>query len=248
MKRITASFLLILCLLSLCSCSEVKSNKQDEFPLEINQTDEHNLTAPMSRGAEKNAEQNQVSIGDMNNFREVLLGNSSFYKVGSDENISIKELYRCFTSDDTVKLKASSFTVIDLDEDGMDEIVLWLEIHENEPFGCVILHSVEDKVYGYPLWHRAFNSLKTDGIFHFSSGAGSNGFGKITFTPQEYAVKEITFCQTHYTEKNEAVISFFVNSLPADRADFETETEKQNSKQDAEKYSYTEDNIKNYIS
>ena len=61
-------------------------------------------------------------------------------------------------------------------------------------------------------------------------------------------VEKITFCETHYNEKNEETVSFVVNGQEATQEKFELELEIQNNKMDVERYIYTEDNVKKHIS
>lgn len=251
MKRMKTVFLLILCLLFLCSCSEGKSKKQDELPDETVQTGESTPAAPESGETEQDADHNPATAGVMEKYREILLGNASFYRAGTDEKHSIYELRSCFTSNETVEMTVISFTVIDLDEDGIDEVVLWPSLSGNEYFGSVILHSTGDEVYGYPIWYRGFNHLKTDGTFHSSGGAGDWGYNKIRFTPQyerEYTAERITYCETYKDENGNQQARYFVNGLEATREDFLGESDKQDAKPDVQKHRYTEENVKKYVS
>lgn len=245
MKKITISLLIVFCVLIFCSCSEGESKEQGNPSNEAHgNISEIDPVAPVIGKTEPNKD----PAGDVGKIRGIFLENLAFFDVGSAEKISIDELSRSFTSDETVEVTVSRFTVIDLDNDGMDEVVLWLTVDGNEYFGCEILHSTEEEVYGFFVPYRGFNSLKTDGTFSFSGGAGNSGFGTIKFTSQEYTVEKITFCETRYDEKNEAEVSFVVNGHEATQEEFERELEIQNEKQDAETYSYSEENVKEYIS
>lgn len=245
MKRVKIVILLVLCMLIFCSCSDGKYKERDESIDEKNKIDSN---VPVSVGIEQDKETKNASVGSLAKIGKVFLEDLSFFDVGLAEKISINELRRSFTMDETVEVTVSSFSVIDLDNDGSDEVVLWLIVDGNEYFGSEILYFAEDEVYGFFVPYRGFNSLKTDGTFSFSGGAGNSGFGMFKFTPQEYVVEKITFCETHYNEKNEETVSFVVNGQEATQEKFELELEIQNNKMDVERYIYTEDNVKKHIS
>jgi len=237
MKRMKTRLLLILCLLIFCSCSETENKMQEDLPDETFQTDETDPT----------------SADVMEKYREVLLGNSSFYEPGTAEDYNIAEIRSCLTDSEIEEVTVSSFTVIDLDDDGIEEVILWPAANGNEEwatqtFGCVILHSIGDKVYGYPRWYRMFYQVKTDGTFWSSGGAGNSGFGKYKFTEQEVVHERITYCETYTDENGQQQVRFIVNGLEATQEDYDLETDKQDAKPDVQKHRYTEENVKKYIS
>lgn len=80
-----------------------------------------------------------------------------------------------------------TFAVIDLDQDGIPEVVLSM-LYEN--FLEVLYYDV-GTVYGYLFPIRAMIGLKQDGTFGFSSGAADSGYGRLMFTPPDYAYVEI---------------------------------------------------------
>ena len=83
--------------------------------------------------------------------------------------------------DDEAAVAIAAFTVIDLDGDSVKEVVLWLAVNGNE-YGCEILHCQNEKIYGYLLPYRAFNSLKEDGTFHFRAGPRTRERAKSVLT------------------------------------------------------------------
>lgn len=180
-------------------------------------------------------------------MKEILMEDTPFLDVGLGEKIHIQELNRVVSSDASIDVAISSFTVIDLDEDGIDEVILWLAAGE-EKVGCEILHGVNDEIYGYFIPYRGFYNLKADGTFRFSSGAGNSGIGTIKFDLQAYTVEKITYSETQYDERNQAEASFVVNGHASLYEDFEAEMEKQDEKKDAETYAFTDDHVEKYLS
>lgn len=90
----------------------------------------------------------------------------------------------------------NSFTLlrylhIDLDDNASLEMVLEIGMTPEDSFGdfgCLILHSENDTLYGNMLYSRAFHDLKSDGSFAFSGGALSHGIAKLTFDADTYTL------------------------------------------------------------
>ena len=130
-----------------------------------------------------------------------------------------------------------------MDTDGIDEIVLWLSANGDDNYGCEILRYHDAEVYGYLMWYRAFNSLKSDGTFSFSGGAADTGFGKLIFDGKGFRTERIVYSKSDYGSDNEIVVSFFVNDEEATQSLFETELQKQSEKKDAVRCEFTVANI-----
>nr|WP_297935139.1 hypothetical protein [uncultured Lachnoclostridium sp.] len=82
----------------------------------------------------------------------------------------LKSIYDC-------EYHFTKFSIIDLDGDGIFEIVLYAEGAD----GYVILRYKDKKVLANYIPNRCFEQLKTTGIFMSSSGADSNSIGKLFF-------------------------------------------------------------------
>ncbi len=68
---------------------------------------------------------------------------------------------------DTNPIKTPQFAVVDLDGDGVSEVVLALEDYN----GFIILRYKENKVYGFIVSYRSMYNLKADGSFMSSSSS-----------------------------------------------------------------------------
>lgn len=130
-------------------------------------------------------------------YGDVLDGKAGFtYILGPDETLevgiaNIKSIYNPELPDD-YKLSID-FTVLDLDGDGGNEVVLWVD--RNSAVGCsIVLHYQEGTVYGFLFYPRSLGDLKTDGAFWFSSSAADHGFGRLAFArPGCYTVDRTTY-------------------------------------------------------
>lgn len=80
----------------------------------------------------------------------------------------------------------STFVVIDIDNDSVDEVVL-----EMQPIGFYeVLRYEEGTVTGYIFPYRAMMNLKQDGTFEYSSSATDSGYAKLKFSDTGYEYSE----------------------------------------------------------
>lgn len=119
----------------------------------------------------------------------------------------------------TVEMSITEIAAVDLDGDGIKEVLLLLET-PGTVHGTMILHydSADGQIYAYELGFRAFYDVKADGTFTFSGGASDSGFGRISFTPNGYEVERITYCETTYPNSG---VAYYVNKQLATQTEFD---------------------------
>lgn len=177
-------------------------------------------------------------------YSSILLGKSNFICADlANESLNINEAGRAVTDDDSVTVSATKFTVIDLDGDGSDEVVCWLQINGLSDYGFLILHDQNGEIYGYTLQYRAFINLKTDGTFLFSGGSADTGTGKLFFSETGYGISEQAYSQSAYDADNELTIQYFINEEPCSEDEFQDAINSQDQKPDVTWYDLSESNI-----
>lgn len=189
------------------------------------------------------AETEPAFSGSETGFQAVLEGRAPFYSTDANQSLSIHELGRAAGLDGGNPVKPIQFTAIDLDGDGVREMVLRLQVGESDFYGFEILRQQDGQVYGYTLVYRAFMDLKTDGTFSFSSGAADSGFGSVSFPDKFYRIDRIAYSESSYDAGNELTVSYFVNGQAAAEAEFLSAVEAQNKKEGVLWYEFNEENI-----
>lgn len=188
----------------------------------------------------------------MEAYRAVLLGQAEFVNVdrnGDQRSRNIHQLNENELSDSSYALKVSKFAVVDLDYDGISEVILWLCAVPDglsEPpvpdlcFGFEVLHYQNGVVYDYTLMPRELISLKTDGTFAYSFGAYQYGFGTVQFPENHWQFDELGVCvpNSYVTDG-----LYFVNHESATEEELTAAYEIQDSKEDAVWYDFTDANI-----
>ena len=81
--------------------------------------------------------------------------------------------------------------IIDLDNDGASELVLYA----SPDFGLyLVFHEYNGVIYSFEFVERAMIDLKQDGSFIQSSGAGINSYAVLKFDKNTYKIIEETYC------------------------------------------------------
>lgn len=185
-------------------------------------------------------------VGSAEAYKAVLQGDATFFSVDAGETLSIGELAKAVGDmPDGTNVTATGFTALDLDGDGMREVILQLADH----YGSIILRYGDDSiVYGYTLYYRAFMGIKTDGTASFSSGAAENGFGTLQFVENACSLVSTTYSTASYDGGNNLHVAYTVDNKPATEAEFLSAIDAQNKKEDAVWYAFTPENIETVIS
>lgn len=190
-------------------------------------------------------------------MKEVLDGERQFisayshYAEGDGRTYSIHDLRTFYYGDDQFPdavVEAGRLAVIDLDRDGVNELVIWPEGEYKYLYsvvGYVILRRQGDEIYAYNPVYRAFGNLKSDGTFDWSGSAFNWGIGSALFTENGFEVKNITWCEIH-SETDER---YFVDGAKATREEFEAATGwgPQNRKPEAAWFTYEDGRLAPYL-
>ena len=222
------------------SADDSSTDLSSDVPTDDSGTD---ITSDIQNGNIENPPEPSVELEE-NAYKSILLGKSNFICTNlANESLNISEIGQAVTDDDSVTVSATKFTVMDIDGDGEDEAVLWLQINNISDYGFEILHYQNGEIYGYTLQYRAFMNLKTDGTFLFSGGAADSGIGKMTFSETGYSVNTQVYSQSGYDTNNELNVQYFINDESCSEDEFNDILSGQEQKSDVEWHDLSENNI-----
>lgn len=201
--------MLLLCLLSACT---VKGSDVDMESQQEKDSVEHELSSEtLPSGTDNTGQQATENTDDeySNNatnktdkdissemeekYKAILLGNEDFINIDlrdGDRKLNIENIKEVVSDEDWVTARVTKFTIIDLDGNGENEIVLWIEANSDLHYGFEILYSQGQEVYGFTLPYRAFTDIKTDGTFYYSGGMNDQGIGRLQFSEREYTIED----------------------------------------------------------
>lgn len=138
-------------------------------------------------------------------YKAILLENGEFVNIDIMDHkrkLNLQNIGEAVTDDDSIKVEATQFTMVDLDGNGEDEIVLWLQVNGISDYGFEILYYHDQEVYGFTLTYRQFLDLKTDGTFLASGGAADTRVCKLQLSANGYQIEEV-FDSEHQDQKTD---------------------------------------------
>lgn len=161
----------------------------NDFPSE---TDTAGLPITENTGSEQD---DTISSGMEERYKAILLGDGDFVNIDRSNQairLSLENIKEVVSDEDWVTAKVTKFTIIDLDGNGENEIVLWIQANEKTDYGFEILYFQDQEVYGFTLPYRGFMHLKTDGTFYSSGGMDNRGIRKLRFSERGYTIEYVS--------------------------------------------------------
>lgn len=203
--------MVLLCLLSACTAN---GNGVDNESQKENASTEHGFSSESlpsgtdgagSQIAEEDTPSatdgtgSQVAEEDMpsgmeEKYKAILLGEGDFINVDhkdEDRRLNLENIKEVVSDEDWVTAKITKFTIVDLDGNGENELVLWIQANGHLDYGFEILFYKDQEVYGFTRVYRGFMDLKTDGTFTYSGGAAHSGVARLQFTERGYTIEDV---------------------------------------------------------
>ncbi|MCM1262899.1 MAG: hypothetical protein NC313_09270 [Butyrivibrio sp.] len=186
----------------------------------------------------------QLPLSAEDNYKAVLLNNGDFISTDmQNKKINLTNIKEMVTDDESITVTATKFAVMDLDNDGQNEIILWIQINGISDYGFEILRYQEGAVYGYTLQYREFMDLKTDGTFIFSGGAADLGIGKLSFSGNGYVIDRLYYSESQYNSNNELEVRYIANGTLYSEEEFNNDMSHQGEKSNVKWYDLTLGNV-----
>ncbi len=173
--------------------------------------------------------------GQVAAWEDVLKGQGAFRDAASGRTLELSTISRIFTPDESIQAQPTAFTLMDLDGDGEEELVVKLWVGEAYNECTVVLFRETDRLYARGFELRSMSDLKADGTFHYSGGASNWGYARIiSLTSAAYEKETITYCLGE---------RYVVDGAPADEAAFWSAYETQETKAEPDWHGVDDDGI-----
>lgn len=149
-------------------------------------------------------------------YEDIILGEKTVFI--DDNYITLQEYIKLLDIEDGA---LSRFILMDLDNDGADELILEYSVAQY-PYSYFLLHCTDEKIYMYDLGLRSFNCLRVDGTFEYASSAMDNGIARVDFTKADTIIDPIVYSKegtkdniVYYEEKHQINLAKFNKILEA---------------------------------
>lgn len=116
--------------------------------------------------------------------------------------------------------KAARYTVLDMDGDGQEELVVEFEGTGSLP--RLVLGRFDGEIYGFIYYIRQMNLIKQDGVFYYSGGIGNRGWGRLRRDGGEWVTEEL---EGDYSDAPDAEWTEWVSPDTVTESDKETQTD-----------------------
>lgn len=192
-------------------------------------------TQPPAQGSSGGTPSDRAAF---NAYQSVMQNKTTFTRAYDKQYVYLKQHINSFSD---IPMQVTRFAVIDLDYDGMLEVIL-REAINGQDYGFLVFDYQGGLVYGFDFTYRAMTDLKADGTFYYSSGAADNGIGTLRFAKDEYFIAGITYCESG-NDANNNVTSFYVNNEPSTLDAYRSAVDKWDDRIAVMWYDFTENNI-----
>lgn len=137
------------------------------------------------------------------------------------------------------------FAIVDLEQDGVPEVVFQKQVNGVVYYGYDILRYHEGQVQVFERWHRGFREIKTDGSFHYSGSAFQSGYGRLRFTEEGAETDTIGLYEGFPDDNGIVQPQYLLGGRPVVEAAFSTFAQAQNQKEDLTWTEYTVEALEN---
>lgn len=249
-SKIISVLIVFLLSISITGCLSMKNNLNNGRSASDNKISDISVpTNPSSTSSDSNSENTKTQMLSNNSileaYKAVLQNKTEFLSTDNKKKLYLNNFLTNGEIFGTI-FKVTQFTVLDMDDDKVFEVVLELSAG-NEPEFYEVLHYMNDTVYGYLLVYRGLEGLKTDGTFNYSSGSADYGFGKMKFMSDAFKTDIFGYSKSSQGDTN-LIISYYINNKPVTKESFDSFINVQIQKKDAEWYEFSQKNIETELS
>lgn len=243
MKRYIV-ILAFLGLFMLSSCSKSSSTEgitnEQMSPSSLSPTKSENESSSSNISSTPLTSDTDV-LSPMQTFKAVLLNEQTLLCTDKSPYNDLDHEWNGYLNElayDSNPIKTPQFAVVDLDGDGVSEVVLAIEDYN----GFIILRYKENKVYGFIVSYRSMYNLKADGSFMSSSSSSDTSVSKVLFIGD-------TFFQDDMINSvgGTSDITYFKHDMPIDKDTFDKHLDLFDSLPDVEWHDYSNQAIDQWL-
>ncbi len=207
MKRLLLLVLSICLVVSICGCKGKEPGKPNSilYPAEstassvaVPTTEAHIATEMSTMPETESIPMDSITspmesvLTDCKSVLESILnGTGSFYDIDFETDVTISESCAVWSEHSGITVSTPKFTVVDMDGDGIKEIIFKVLVNGVSDYGVKVIHHENGNVYGFTFSDRQLMNIKDDGSFWCSGSEDMDGAAKIAFSGDTYTYTAI---------------------------------------------------------
>ncbi|MCL1927137.1 MAG: hypothetical protein FWF95_08455 [Syntrophorhabdaceae bacterium] len=158
------------------------------------------------------------SLAAMKAYKAVLQNKTTFYSTDDHKHYRLSE-FDYWDDSYNHPLEVYRFAVIDMDDDGMPEVVLELTTGFDGAFE--VLHYEDGMVYGFNFVYRGMLGLSRNGMYVGSSGADDNSILKAASIKKDaYEEDEVAYSESGQDANGDLVVSYYIGGSKTTEDEF----------------------------
>lgn len=177
-------------------------------------------------------------------YSAVLRNEAKFFSINDSNNVNKDEFLKDFFYDSSDAYQPElHFAVIDMDSDGVPEVVVEM-FHNSESGNGVVLHYEDGTVYGYSYGVGELEDVKKDGSYSWIDAENYIGYSKMQFFGLYH--KEV-FLASYHSDGVSKDSEYLINNISVTAAEIDAFCESQKQKDNVIWYNFNTDNIKSQV-
>lgn len=236
--------LVFLGLFMLSSCSKASSAEgvinEQISPSSFSSTKSENESCSSNKSSTSTISDTDV-LSPIQTFKAVLLNERTLLCTDKSPYNNLDHEWNGYLNElayDSNPIKTPQFAVVDLDGDGVSEVVLAIEDYN----GFIILRYKESKVFGFIVSYRSMYNLKADGSFMTSSSSSNTSVSKMLFIGDTFFQDDMINSVGETPD-----IPYFIHDKPIDKDTFDKHLDLFDSLPDVEWHDYSNQAINKWL-
>ena len=182
----------------------------------------------------------------MEAYTKVLKNEAEFFSTALDENVYLIDYYQemfvesNFADDELLAWLNLDFAVVDLDGDGIPEVVT----NALGPYVGEIYHYEDGMVYGFLYGIREMSALKKDGSFKWSGGMEYNGYGRLKYSGKECEIINLAVYDLNISSGEE---TYQIGEVTVKEEEYEAFRAEQEKKANVDWHKLNDENMSTYL-
>lgn len=120
------------------------------------------------------------------------LSNDLVHPVYHSVDLTLSGYAQAYSEEIGQSIAFTKAAAVDMDGDGIQEILLWITRNGIADDGVLVLHFADNQIYGQKFAYRQLFDIKTDGTFWTSGGSDNDGPARLVFEDHSWYAQPLS--------------------------------------------------------